>query len=73
MKLEILKDKNIKALISLDIEGKENLLKKSKMFLGTAESIVSKNLKHDAVSPFLQEAQQAYVECAQHMQKKNCL
>ncbi|GBN78214.1 hypothetical protein AVEN_45095-1 [Araneus ventricosus] len=40
------------------------------MFLGSAESVVSKNLKHDTVVAFLKQANQAYVECAQYLQKK---
>ncbi|GBM80335.1 hypothetical protein AVEN_132898-1 [Araneus ventricosus] len=40
------------------------------MFLGSAESIVSKNLKHDTVAAFFKQANQAYVERAQYLQKK---
>ncbi|GBN43426.1 hypothetical protein AVEN_119216-1 [Araneus ventricosus] len=40
------------------------------MFLGSAESIVSKDLKHDAVATFLKQANQAYVKYAQYLQKK---
>ncbi|GBN25381.1 hypothetical protein AVEN_143893-1, partial [Araneus ventricosus] len=70
LKHEVLKRKNVKQLLSLNVSEDEVMLKKSKMFLGSAESIVSKNLKHDTVVAFLKQANQAYVECAQYLQKK---
>ncbi|GBN19210.1 RuvB-like 2 [Araneus ventricosus] len=70
LKHEVLKGKNVKQLLSLNSSEDEVMLKKSKMFLGSAESIVSKDLKHDTVAAFLKQANQAYVECAQYLQKK---
>ena len=69
IKAEILKDKNIKQLLSLNVSNEDYILKKS-MFLVSAESIVSKDLEHNAVASFLEQAKQAYVECAQYLQKK---
>ncbi|GBL83148.1 hypothetical protein AVEN_165358-1 [Araneus ventricosus] len=70
LKHEVLKGKNVKQLLSVNLSEDEVMLKKSKMFLGSAESIVSKDLKHDTVAAFLKQANQAYVECAQYLQKK---
>ncbi|GBM48018.1 hypothetical protein AVEN_34349-3-1, partial [Araneus ventricosus] len=53
------KHENVKQLLSLNLSEDEVMLKKSKMFLGSAESLVSKDLKHDTAATFLKHANQA--------------